>query len=511
LRNIWCFLCTYYERGEEFNKDGFQDNEKAILARIAFTLSLTREGPKVKQSVNFSGGELKRPTFVGEDEVFLRSLISYTYQKSEIPEDEFFSNRSIIKNHIDNGSVILSRLFQECGKSADSLLGKLANEVEFAGRKEILGQGLDILIGYTLLERKELIMELNNTVQHPNSHLAIMGKPGVGKTQFLLKILADIRAQSNFQTNFIYFDYKGDVVENARFLEVAKVQSFRLLQGKQSLPINPFVLPTYDEQAINVSAREKAESFASINSKLGVVQKGALTEAIRAAYAKRKDSSIPYPDFNDVLQIIVATYESENKKDDSLIEVLRDLATFDLFWKHGSETPPIDRLSNRTFLIDVHAMPVLKELVAYLVIERLYKEMALLPDSSVKDGKRTIRTILVIDEAHNYLSQKNLFLQRIIREGRSKGIVVFFASQSPADYQQEFFDFQELLEFAYIFQCEGVTAPSVQKILGCSNKTARDLQTEIAHLEPWQVIVRSPEKTEEFIKFTAEAFFRSYS
>ena len=87
---------------------------------------------------------------------------------------------------------------------------------------------------------------------------------------------------------------------------------------------------------------------------------------------------------------------------------------------------------------------------------------------------------------------------------------MFFASQSPNDYQQEFFNFQELLEFAYIFQCEGVTANSVQKILGCSNKTTKDLQTEIARLEPWQVVSRSTDKTEEFVKFSAEAFYRSY-
>ncbi len=355
-----------------------------------------------------------------------------------------------------------------------------------------------------------MIMELNNTAKHANSHLAIMGKPGTGKTQFVLKILTDIRQQSNYQTNFIYFDYKGDVVDNERFLETAKVHPFRLLQGGESLPINPFVLPAYDEQTVNVSAREKAESFASINSKLGVVQKGALTEAIRAAYAQRADSAAPYSDFHDVYRMVAAMYEADNKKDDSLIEVLRDLSDFDLFWRHGSDVAPIDRLSNRTLLIDVHAMPVLKELVAYLVIERLYKEMALLPDSPVRDGRRTIRSILVIDEAHNYLSQRNIFLQRIIREGRSKGIVVFFASQSPNDYQQKFFNFQELLEFAFIFQCEGVSAASVQDILGCSNKTAKDLQTEIARLEPWQVVARSPEKTEEFVKFTAEAFYKNY-
>jgi len=484
--------------------------EKATLARMAFALSLVKEGSDVAQSSSFTGAEMKRPTFVGEDEVFMRALICRVYQKRDIGEDAFFSNRSIVKNHIDSGADLLGRMFQECGRDADAMLMRLVDEVEFGGRRETAGHGLDVFIGRTLLQRSELIMEINNTAKHANSHLAIMGKPGTGKTQFILKILADIRQQSNYQTNFIYFDYKGDVVDNERFLEVAKVIPFRLLQGGESLPINPFVLPAYDEQTVNVSAREKAESFASINSKLGVVQKGALTEAIRAAYAQRADSVLPYPDFHDVFRIVATMYEEDNKKDDSLIEVLRDLSDFDLFWRHGSDVAPIDRLSSRTLLIDVHAMPVLKELVAYLVIERLYKEMALLPDSPVRDGRRTIRSILVIDEAHNYLSQRNIFLQRIIREGRSKGIVVFFASQSPNDYQQKFFNFQELLEFAFIFQCEGVSSGSVQDILGCSTKTAKDLQIEIAHLEPWQVMARSPERTEEFVKFTAEAFYKNY-
>ena len=484
--------------------------EKAVLARIAFTLSLIKDGNEVKPSLSFSGAEMKRPTFIGDDEIFIRTLLSYVYARPEIPEDEFYSNKSIIKNHIDSGCSHLEALFLECGRNSDELLSRLTKIVEFSGRKELKGRGLDIFIGKTLLQKTDLFMELNNTAIHANSHMAIMGKPGVGKTQFLLKMLTDIRLQSNFQTNFIYFDYKGDVVGNEHFLKTAKVKSFQLLQGGISLPVNPFILPSYDQQTINVSAREKAESFASINSKLGVVQKGALTEAIKAAYAKRAESATPYPDFQDILEIAAVMYEEENKKDDSLIEVLRDLADFNLFWKHGSDIPPIDKLTNRTLLIDVHAMPVLKELVVYLTIERIYKEMATLPDSPVEEGRRTIRTILVIDEAHNYLGQKNMFLQRIIREGRSKGIVVFFASQSPNDYQQKFFNFQELLEFAYIFQCEGVSAGSIQNILGCSNKTAKELQIEIARLEPWQVISRSSEKTEEFVKFTAEAFYKNY-
>ena len=271
--------------------------EKAVLARIAFIVSLSKDGPDVTVSSSFTGSEMKRPTFVGKDETFIRTIISYVYKISEITEKEFFSNKSIIKNHIDNGCKYLEKLFNECGKNSNQLLAKLTELVEFNGRKELKGRGLDIFIGKTLLQKTDIFIELNNTALH--SHLAIMGKPGVGKTQFLLKILTDLRIQSNFQTNFIYFDYKGDVVDNDKFIETAKVQTYQLLQNGTSLPINPFILPSYDEQAINVSAREKAESFASINSKLGVVQKGALTEAIRAAYTKRQNSAMPFPDFQE--------------------------------------------------------------------------------------------------------------------------------------------------------------------------------------------------------------------
>ena len=486
--------------------------DKAVLARLACCLSLALDGREVPPSLNFSGGEIRRSSFsAGKDGPVIHALIAHVYEQPDLADEALFSNRSIIKNHIDQGCATLGQWFNECGCDVGLWLKRLLDVVEFEGRSEWAGRSLELLIGRTVLENQPVMVELNNTAQHANSHLAIMGKPGVGKTQFLLKILADLRIQSQFQTHFIYFDYKGDVVSNPRFLGLAKVQPYRLLQSGQSLPINPFMLPAYDEQTINVSAREKAESFASINAKLGVVQKGALTEAIRAGYAQRAGTAASYPDFHDILAIASRMYEEQGKNDDSLIEILRDLSEFNLFWKHGDTAAPLERLTNRTLLIDVHAMPVLKELVAYLVIERLYKEMALLPDSAMENGRRTIRTILVIDEAHNYLGQRNLFLQRIIREGRSKGVVVFFASQSPNDYQQKFFNFQELLEFAYLFQCDGVSANALQDILGCSSKTAKDLQVEVARLEPGQVISRSPDQMEGFVKFAAEVFYKNYS
>lgn len=482
----------------------------AVLARTAFMLSIVQNGVNVDSSSDYSGNEIKRPTFFGNDEVFIRALLALVYQGNDIDEEKLYSNKSVIKNHIDSGALLLSKIYSESNKNSDVLLQKLASMATDSLAKTPLGKDLDIYIGKNILTNESIILELNNSTKHANSHLAIMGKPGVGKTQLLLKILADIRVQSRYTTNYILFDYKGDVVTNNKFVDVSRATTYRLLTNNETLPINPFVLPEYDEQSILISAREKAESFASINSKLGVVQKGALTEAIRAAYTKRELTDTPFPDFQEVLAIVQQMYQEEDKKDDSLIEVLRDLADFNLFWSHGSEPNPLDKLSNKSMIIDVHSMPVLKELVGYLVIERLYKEMTTLPDSPIKNGRRTIRTILAIDEAHNYLPQKNIFLQRIIREGRSKGIFVFFASQSPSDYQQHFFNFQELLEFVLIFQAEGVSSKSIQDILGCNASTAKDLQVEIARLEPFQVISRGMSKDEEFVKFSAEAFYKNY-
>ena len=104
--------------------------EKVTLARMAFALSASKVGEDVPQSPNFGGGEMKRPTFFANDEPFIRALLSYTYTKPDINEDELFSNHSITKNHIDHGAELLSELFQACGRSGDGLIAGLVEEVE---------------------------------------------------------------------------------------------------------------------------------------------------------------------------------------------------------------------------------------------------------------------------------------------------------------------------------------------------------------------------------------------
>lgn len=484
--------------------------EYAALARLALCYSLSKVGREVPRSIEGTGKEIRLVSFFGDDEGTIRSLVNIIYGRT-VEGDEFAAgiSASVLKNHVDHGLSLIADLFQECGEDASLLLQRLSAEAQTEFRQEMHGIfDLNITVGTHEINNGRLVIEINDTARHANSHLAIMGKPGVGKTQLLLKILADLRDQSRFRTNFILFDYKGDVSDNERFVDVTRATVYRI--PDEQLPINPFVLDEYDDSSIMISAREKADSFGSISPHFGVVQKGSLQEAIRRAYEVRSATQPRFPDFREVFAIAKAMYEDENKRDDSLIEILRDLSSFRLFWEHGNEAALIDRISDRTIIVDLHGLPVLKELVAYLVIERLYKEMAALPDSQTKDGRRELRTVLVIDEAHNYLHQKNPFLQRIIREGRSKGVVVFFASQSPNDYAQKFFDFKEMLEFSFVFQCEGVSPASIQDLLGCSARTAKDLQVELARLHPFQVISKGLTEDAEYTRFHADAFFQAY-
>ena len=93
-------LYTSFETDEIISAlRAFSKLDKAIIARMAFSYSLVNIGKNVTRSTNFSGGEMKRPSFVANDEVLLRTLISQVYQIDDIDENEFYSNKSIIKDH----------------------------------------------------------------------------------------------------------------------------------------------------------------------------------------------------------------------------------------------------------------------------------------------------------------------------------------------------------------------------------------------------------------------------
>ncbi len=191
--------------------------EFAALARLVLSLSLRHGGKDVPPSPDFAGKEIRR-----------RSLLQTTYGRTFETEDEFVSNKSVAKDHVDNGLALMQRAFDDCGQDTTAFLRWVTAQGQLeVGVDSIRGiPRLEILVGRKSPKADPVILHLNDTKRHANFHVAMMGKPGVGKTQLLLKMLADIREQSGFRTNFILFDCKGDVAANERFREVTRASSF---------------------------------------------------------------------------------------------------------------------------------------------------------------------------------------------------------------------------------------------------------------------------------------------
>lgn len=284
-------------------------------------------------------------------------------------------------------------------------------------------------------------------------------------------------------------DYKGDVASNEKFVSTGNFKVFSL--PDDMLPLNPFQLDSYGENEIRMSARQKTTSFSSISQKgFGDVQQHILTNLIIDCYKQRKSSAKKFPDFNELFKVTKEYYEQNGKNPDTLYSAIEDLSKYNLFWNHKADTELFASLLNESFIVNLSKLPALKELVAYFIIESIYNEMSYLPDSTINNNYREIRKILVIDEAHHYLSQKNVFLEKLIREGRSKGVAVFLASQSPGDFVNVKLDLKELIESNFIFQNKNLDVKSLKSLLGINKREAQKITTEISRLKPFQCIIK---------------------
>ncbi len=133
-----------------------------------------------------------------------------------------------------------------------------------------------------------------------------------------------------------------------------------------------------------------------------------------------------------------------------------------------------------------------------------------MPDTSVTDGVREMRTIIVIDEAHHFLKDKrrNAILERLIREIRSKGASVFLMSQSPDDYEQQDFDFAELLEFIFLLQSNAGATKFLQNVFGVLAQEAKTLSSEVSNLLTAEAVGKSYDGKNKVKRLRVRQFWR---
>ncbi len=186
-----------------------------------------------------------------------RALVVQRHRRA-LSDDEFLH---LLKAHVDHGFQLIKN--DTAGfKSEDDYVDYLV-ELTRAGLEQrnqeaapeiaatpAFGGLLDLQIGWE--NDAPVNIEFN---RRTNSYLAVTGKPGSGKTQFVKDLLAQIRRQSDYAVNFIFFDYaKGDVADDADFIEATRAEVVCLPEN--GLPVNPFArVSVNSETAVKVAAQ----------------------------------------------------------------------------------------------------------------------------------------------------------------------------------------------------------------------------------------------------------------
>jgi len=372
----------------------------------------------------------------GRYEALYKILIKYKFHIS--PE------LGVFKRLTDYGFIKMKELYEN--ETEGDFLLSIYNYINFDQQKEQFLQIerepklFKINLGQSLMTREDLILNWNNA--QVNQHLAIIGMPGSGKTQFGLEILAQICEQCP-ELSLVLFDYsKGDIADDQEFVSLIKGEVVDV--KKQTMPFNPLQIPL---RVSEVERNEFMQSFVdTVDTVIGLgdVQKNRFYEILKGLYETNKEI-----DVYDLYEKVREIYEHKPNK---LLEISRQLVDFKIFPKKRIITDA--HFFQKKWIFDIHGLmsSSIKELIVFVTLNHLYRQIMSLKDTPLAGNARLMRGIIFIDEAHNYLKFKANILEKIVREVRSKGIGVFLLSQHIDDFETRNYNFLEDIKWVFLLK-----------------------------------------------------------
>lgn len=286
-------------------------------------------------------------------------------------------------------------------------------------------------------------------------HIGAMGTLGTGKTRIATGLLRQMREQSGCAV--LMFDFKGDLSESPALANELGATVIR--PPREPVPLDVLALPEDAAQAVDVAAMRFRESFLRVcASKAGAKQQASLSEAARRALGRGRVTRL-----EDVQSTLLALYEENEQKEDTVTATFDDMCRFRLF---EPELAP-GAFFQRSWIVDLHEAPeTAQRLVAFLLFDALDAWLKHLKDAPLDaEGNRGLRIVLAIDEARRVLGDSQPSLIEIIRMSRSKGGAVMLISQSPDDFAQEDEDFIANIGLLFSFRTNAKSG-SLQRVFG---------------------------------------------
>jgi len=246
-----------------------------------------------------------------------------------------------------------------------------------------------------------------------NGHVEIWGSSGMGKTQFVMSLLAQLAHHSG--SRFGIADFKNDYSSDTGFPELTGAEFIDLWNG--GAPYNPLALDDSSDRAIDtavIELRDVVDEAAAMFGGMGRRQRAKLETFLGQAYQVRKTEN-RWPTLRTLDSLL----------DADLAGVMGDLTRHELF-KDG---PPLGDVVDRNVVFGLSRIPGNGQttvLAAAFILSSLLQRVQNLPPVP-----NTVRYVAVVDEAHRVSPFRAV--HTMVREGRSKGLAVLLATQQPLD------------------------------------------------------------------------------
>lgn len=335
-------------------------------------------------------------------------------------------------------------------------------------------QAIRIIVGRTNTGNHEVVFEPNNTkmVSHPN--MGIIGTMGTGKTQFARSLIAQFSKETAHNVGgkpvgVLVFDYKGDY-KDKEFLDAVGGTCYKF-----NYPFNPLKLVVNDEvDGMNlpaITADRISDSFAKAYG-LGLKQQSSIKQVIIETYldagiTKDPDTwSKAVPTMEQVIEKYFDTYDS-NDKAYALFDKLRD---YTIFTTDNSSCVSLFEWLDSVRVIDLTLYPDdTKKVIVSLILDLFYSEMRQLGASKQQNGFRELRSMIMVDEAHQFLKKDFNSFRSIISEGRMFGVGMILSTQNISDFKTSKEDYSQFILSWIIHHVNSISKAEIASIFGASD------------------------------------------
>ncbi|MGE3424881.1 MAG: DndE family protein [Dehalococcoidia bacterium] len=451
-----------------------------LAARLAIARSLSLSEPpellgeedEEEAAVAIRGQQLFGD---GGDPAAWLAFISQRSGKTGITRKDF---QALVAAHWRRGAQLLTRDWEEANGSLAAFVTRLADLASLTAG-EPGRQGLEPRTTDIPVVTAEVVLPVGPTAEDAETggvvnfplnaqggspHMAIMGGTNSGKTYTAVTMLKKLRTFG--PVPILAFDFKGDLSEKLAPSVGATIVS----PPRVPVPLNVLSVQVADELGLREAAGRIRESIGRVKStKLSGVQSDALREAVLIALRRATQGS---PALADVARALSAEYQRRGRRPDELTATLNELTQFTLF---TGEMQPAEFFS-RSWIIRLpqDGTAEVRRLVINLTLDALDRWLNSLNDAPIVEGRRAVRHVCMLDEAHVILATRLPALNNLIRMSRSKGGVIMLVSQSPDDFEGEEEGFLDNMGLTLAFNTQAKPGPT-RAIFG-QGATLVDLQ-----------------------------------